>query len=105
MLNGINKMVITKLDVLSTLEEIKVCTAYEIDGKMTDEFSPSTIYRAKPVYQSIKGWKEDISSCRSFDELPKTTKEYIEIIKTYLEIDIILISVGPKRQESICLKP
>jgi adenylosuccinate synthase len=104
MLNGINKIAITKLDVLSVLDEIKICVAYEIDGKMTDEFIPSLIHKAKPIYQTIKGWKEDISSCRNFEELPEKAKEYLDIIKNYLgDIEIILVSVGPKRRESICI--
>ena len=95
-----------KLDVLSGLEEIKICTAYEIDSESTVNF-PSFLKdfeKIKPVYKSFKGWDQDLSSVRSKTELPKEAMEYISFISSELNTPIDIISVGPSRSQTLCLK-
>jgi adenylosuccinate synthase len=102
MVNGITDVAITKLDVLSSFEEINVCTGYEIDGKLLKSF-PTDVDRlseAKPVYETLPGWNEDISACRSYAELPEKTKAYLKFISEKSGIKLNIISVGAKRSET-----
>jgi adenylosuccinate synthase len=103
MVNGMGVIALTKLDVLSGLDEIKVCVAYEIDGKGVAGF-PGSAYvleNVKPVYETLKSWKEDISKCRRFDDLPGEAKDYIRYIERGAGIEIGLIGVGPDREDTI----
>ncbi|MGD8305812.1 MAG: adenylosuccinate synthase [Ignavibacteria bacterium] len=103
MINGVDSVAITKLDVLSAFDEIKVCVGYETNGKRLKSF-PSDVERltkVTPVYESIHGWNEDISACKSYDSLPKKTKEYLEFISNQANIKIDVISVGPKRSQTL----
>lgn len=107
MINGINNLVITKLDVLTGLDEVKICTHYETeDGKVIDYFSSSTtkLYHYKTIYKTLKPWVEDITKARSFDELPQNAQEYIYFIENYLGIPVYLVSVGPERSQNIIRK-
>jgi adenylosuccinate synthase len=102
MINGIDSVAVTKLDVLSSFDEIKVCTGYKIDGKVIKTY-PTDVDRlsqAVPVYESIPGWKMDISNCLSFNELPDKTKNYLNFISSKAGIKIDIISVGPKRKQT-----
>jgi adenylosuccinate synthase len=102
MINGIDSVAVTKLDVLSSFDEIKVCTGYKIDGKGIKTF-PTDVDRlsqAVPVYESIPGWKMDISNCLSFNALPDKTKNYLNFISNKAGIKIDIISVGPKRKQT-----
>jgi adenylosuccinate synthase len=102
MINGIDSVAITKLDVLSQFEEIKVCTGYELDGKNLKSFPTDVdrLSKVKPVYKKLPGWKKDISDCLSYDKLPGATKEYLKFISGEAGIKIDIISVGPKRQQT-----
>jgi adenylosuccinate synthase len=103
MINGINSVAITKLDVLSKLDEIKVCTGYSVNGKSLKTF-PTDVDRLSnvtPVYKSLAGWKTDISDCRNFLELPSRTKEYLNFISDSAGININIVSVGPKRSQTL----
>jgi len=107
MINGINNLVITKLDVLTGIENLKVVTHYKTeDGKIIDYFTSSTekLYNYEPIYQDLPGWNEDITKARSYDELPQTAQEYIEFIEKYLGINVYLVSVGPERSQNIIRK-
>ena len=107
MINGINNLVITKLDVLTGLETLKIATRYKTeDGKIIDYFTSSTtkLYRYEPVYEELKGWKEDVTMTRSYDELPENARKYIEFIEEYLGINVYLVSVGPERNQNIIRK-
>lgn len=107
MINGITHLVITKLDVLSGLGKIKVCTAYKTeDGETIDYFTSSTTKLAlyKPVYEELDGWEEDITKINSFDELPENAQKYIQFIEKYLGIEVYLVSVGPDRSQNIIRK-
>lgn len=107
MINGINHLVITKLDVLSKFEKIQVCTAYQTaDGTQTDRFPVSTelLENARPIYTDLSGWKEDISHITSYEDLPKACKKYLEFIENRLGMKIAIISVGPDRNQNITKK-
>lgn len=102
MINGINAVALTKLDVLSEFEEINICVGYEYNGKPLKAF-PTDFERlgsVNPIYKTVPGWNRDISNCSSYAELPKETKDYLDIISQESEIDINIISVGPKRAQT-----
>jgi len=94
---------LTKLDVLTGLEEIPVCVAYEVDGKRVEElpWSQSDFHHAKPIYETFPGWSEDITKAREFSDLPKTAQEYVEALEKMLGQRISVIGVGPGREEVI----
>lgn len=107
MINGTTHLVITKLDVLSGFDKIKVCTAYKTeDNQEIDYFTSSTTKLAQytPVYQELDGWQEDITAVNTFDELPQTAQDYIKFIEDYLGIEVYLVSVGPDRSQNIIRK-
>jgi len=107
MINGINNLVITKLDVLSGIPTLKIATKYKTeDGKIIDYFTSSTtkLYNYEPIYEELEGWTEDITKVRSYDELPQNAKKYIEFIESYLGINVYLVSVGPERSQNIIRK-
>ncbi|MCL5028381.1 MAG: adenylosuccinate synthase [Bacteroidetes bacterium] len=102
MINGIDSVAVTKLDVLSHFEEIKVCVGYELDGKQLKSF-PTDVERlskVKPIYEILKGWNKEISDCHSYSELPKATKDYLKFIEEKSGISIKIVSIGPKRQQT-----
>ena len=98
-MQGATKVVMTALDCLSYLDEIKVCTAYEIDGEITKDF-PTTprLKKAKPVLTTLRGWKKDIRGIRDYNELPKEAKDYVEFIEKELGFKINMVSNGPERE-------
>ena len=102
---GITDIVITKIDILSGLEEIKICIGYKLNGKNIPYSSCGYNELAKliPVYKTFSGWKEDISDVRKFSDLPKTCQEYIKFIEKFLGVKISIVSVGPQREEYIQL--
>lgn len=107
MINGITHLVITKLDVLSGFDKIKVCTAYKTeDNQEIDYFTSSTtkLEMYEPIYQELEGWEEDITKINSFDELPTNAQKYIKFIEEYLGIEVYLVSVGPDRSQNIIRK-
>ncbi|MBX2819642.1 MAG: adenylosuccinate synthase [Rhodothermaceae bacterium] len=102
-INGLTELSITKLDVLSGLDEIKVCTAYRLDGVETTQF-PSDLHsleRVEPVYETLPGWKEDIVGIDQFDDLPATAKTYVQFIADHVQVGISMVSTGPKRSQTI----
>jgi adenylosuccinate synthase len=104
--NGLTDLAINKLDILSGFEELKICVAYEIDGKVTEDF-PMTLAeaeRAKPVYETLPGWKEDVSGLTSLDQFPENAKRYIARIEALAEVPAALLSVGPGRDETIIVR-
>ena len=105
-INGIDSLAITKLDVLTGLERIKVCIFYSLNGKIinTRPSSFKEILECKPIYEELPGWDEDISNIRRFEELPKETRDYINFIEDVLSIPVSIISVGPSRDQTIVRK-
>ncbi len=101
-MQGATAVALTLLDVLGYLDEIPVCTAYEIDGEETEVFPvPALIDRATPVLEKLPGWKTDISSVRRFSDLPTNAQRYVEHIEEWLEVPVKWISVGPRREDII----
>ena len=104
--NGLTDLVITKLDVLSAFDTIKVCVAYEHMGKTykTVPGHQSAFHHAKPVYEELPGWKTDITHCRTFEELPKEARDYIHFIEELADVPVAMIAVGPSREQTIMMR-
>jgi adenylosuccinate synthase len=102
-LNGLSGLALTKLDVLSGLPRIKVCVAYEIGGTRRDEvpLSLAEFEEAKPMYEQVEGWKEDITTAKELSDLPKAAQKYIRVLEEVSGVEISLVSVGPERNETI----
>ncbi|GGO63724.1 adenylosuccinate synthetase [Microbacterium nanhaiense] len=102
-INGITDLVVTKLDVLTGLEEIPVCVAYEVNGERIDEVpvNQSDFHHAKPIYENYPGWSEDITGARTFEELPQTAQDYILKLEEMSGTRISVIGVGPGRDQVI----
>lgn len=102
--NGLNGLALTKIDVLTGLPTIKLCTGYEINGERTDTIPYDDLDLAKPVYEVMPGWTEQISGCRSLAELPKNARAYVERIERETECPAWLVSVGADREQTILLR-
>ena len=103
-MNGLTDVALTKLDVLSAFDTIKVCVAYECNGERYDYFpmQQSVLFHAKPIYEELPGWKgEDITGCRTFDELPENAKSYVEYLERTIGVPISIVAVGPDRDQTI----
>jgi adenylosuccinate synthase len=102
-INGIEEIVITKLDVLSGLDEIRFATHYKIDGRKTEQMPSETdvLERVEPVYKTFKGWTEDLSKIRRYNDLPKAAKDYLSFVEKYLKVKVSMISVGKDREKTI----
>lgn len=104
MLQGATELALTKLDVLSDMDRIPVCTAYELDGKRITDFpTVDELMRAKPVYESLPGFSGDISGCREFSDLPKAAQDYVRCVEAAVDCRIGYVSVGAGRDEYIKL--
>lgn len=103
MINGIDGIALTKIDVLNDLDYINVCVAYDYMGSEID-YMPQDLEileKVKPIYRKFKGWKKDISNIRDGIDLPVETKDYLKFIEDFLEVKIIIVSVGPEREANI----
>ena len=102
-LNGLTGTVITKLDVLGGVEELKICTGYRYQGELITDFPTSlnVLGRCEPVYESLPGWKEDISTIRRREDLPEQARRYLDRVEELIEVPIDIISVGPGRDQTI----
>jgi len=103
MINGFSELAVTKLDILSGMDELKVCTEYRYDGKRTQRFpsEAQTLERVEPVYKTLPGWEEDITGVRSYADLPSKAKDYLRFIAEYLDVEVGLVSNGPRRGQII----
>ncbi|MEU0293086.1 adenylosuccinate synthase [Streptomyces microflavus] len=101
--NGLTDFFLTKLDVLTGWEQIPVCVAYEIDGKRVEElpYNQTDFHHAKPIYENLPGWSEDITKAQTFDDLPKNAKAYVKALEEMSGAPISAIGVGPGRTETI----
>lgn len=104
MLNGVTDLIMMKSDVLDTMEEIKICTAYEVNGERTEQFPFEVDGDIRPIYQSFDGWKTDLTQMTGEDQFPKAFRTYIGFIENYLGIPITIVSVGPDREQTIIRK-
>jgi len=104
--NGITDFFLTKLDVLSGLDTVPVCVAYEVDGRRTEEMpmTQTDLHHAVPVYEELPGWWEDLSHCRTLDELPRNARAYISRLEQLCQARISAIGVGPGRNQTIELR-
>jgi adenylosuccinate synthase len=104
--NGITDFFLTKLDVLSGLDTVPICVAYEVDGRRTDEMpmTQTDLHHAVPVYEELPGWWEDLSHCRTLDELPVNARAYIFRLEQLCQARISAIGVGPNRTQTITLR-
>ena len=101
--NGVTDFVVTKLDNLDTFDEIPVCVAYDVDGVRHDEMpeTQTDFHHAKPIYEMLPGWKQDITGCRTWEELPENARKYIEFVEEKIGARISAIGVGPGRDQII----
>ncbi len=102
-INGIEKIAVTKLDVLDSFEKIKVCTGYELNGSELSEIplDPAELGNVKPLYREFDGWSSETAGIKIFDELPDKAKKYLKFIADELGVKIFLVSTGAKRTETI----
>jgi adenylosuccinate synthase len=101
--NGMTHMAITKIDVLDTFEKISVCTSYEVNG-VIHQTIPNQLLEveaAKPIYETHPGWQSDTTKCKTWDELPENAQKYLLRLAELIDVKIGLVSVGPRREESI----
>ncbi|MBV9313539.1 MAG: adenylosuccinate synthase [Pseudonocardia sp.] len=101
--NGLTDYFLTKLDVLSGLERVPVCVAYEVNGRRCDDMpmTQSDVHHAVPVYEELPGWWEDISACRSFEQLPANARDYVSRLEEMIGAPVSAIGVGPGRDQTI----
>ena len=102
-INGVTDFVLTKLDVLSGIKSIPVCVAYDVNGVRHDDMpvNQSDFHHAKPIYQEFPGWDEDISDCRTFEELPKNAQDYIRALEVMSGARFSAVGVGPEREQVV----
>ncbi len=105
-ISGINGIALTKLDVLDELEEIKICIAYELDGKKID-YLPAAVedqLKVKPIYKSFQGWRTSTRGIKNFDKLPPNAKKYINELEKFIETKVSSISTSPEREDTILIE-
>ncbi len=103
--NGMTGLAITKMDVLNELETIRICTAYDCDGKRLETFprDAEVLSRCTPIYEDIPGWQSDLSGAKSFADLPEKAKAYLRKLEAVTGCPVVLVSIGPRRDETIQL--
>lgn len=101
--NGVDEAALMLLDVLSEVDEIRICTAYELDGERIDRFPADAFRLAKcrPVYETLPGWRVDISGVRTFADLPSTAQQYVQRVSELVGVPVSIVSVGPDREQTI----
>lgn len=106
-INGVTDFVLTKLDVLTGIEQIPVCVAYEVDGARLDDMpvNQTDFHHAKPVYEFFPGWTEDISGARTLENLPKNAQSYVQALEEMSGARISVVGVGPEREQAVVLHP
>ena len=102
-LNGANAIALTKMDVLTGMKEVRVCTAYDLNGTKTEHFNSSShiLEECRPIYESLPGWSEDVSQCTTFESLPEAARNYVEYIEKHAGAPVKLIGVGADRSQTI----
>ena len=105
-ISGIDGIALTKLDVLDELDEIKMCVAYELDGKEID-YLPAAVddqLKAKPIYKTFKGWKSPTKGIKKLENLPDNAKKYINELEKFIETKVSTISTRPERNDTILIQ-
>ena len=105
MINGLDSIVITKIDVLDTFDEIPFCLEYKYKGSVLREFpaDAAVLTKVEPVYKTIRGWKQSLAGKKNWSDLPVLAQDYLKFLSDYLETPISMISTGPGREETIRL--
>jgi adenylosuccinate synthase len=98
--NGLNELAITKLDVLSALPELEICVAYELDGERLDYPPYERVEAVQPIYETLEGWNDDLTSCRTRDDLPPAAQRYLARIEQEVGCRVGVVSVGPDREDT-----
>lgn len=101
MVNGVTDIALTKADVLSDFDTINVCTAYKVNGILTDRMPADSFADIEPVYTSLPGWKQDISAIRNYDAMPQPFKDYVHFIEEKVQTKVSIVSVGPDRDATM----
>jgi len=101
MINGVTSMIMTKPDVLSGFDTLKVCVAYRVNGVETQEIPFDVHAEIEPVYREFKGWSEDITYCKDYSQLPVELRNYVDFIESFVEVPFTVISVSPNREHTI----
>lgn len=103
MINGFTAISLMLLDVLSDFETLKICVGYEIDGKITTDFPAylGDLEKAKPVYKEMPGFKGDITEVKTYEDLPENAKAYIKTIEEFIDVPVKIVSIGPRRNQTI----
>ena len=106
MLNSLDYLAITRLDILDGLDTIKICTGYTYEGEKIEEYPASlaVMEKVQPIYETLPGWKTPISHCRNYEELPKEARAYVERISELVGVPLGIVSVGPNRDQTIILQ-
>jgi adenylosuccinate synthase len=102
-IGSINELALLHLDTLTGFKELKICTAYKIDGKRVEFFPANSekLFRAECIYETVEGWSEDLTNVKSFDDLPAKAKEYVKAVEQAVSRPVKIIGVGPKREQTI----
>ncbi len=100
-LSGVDEMVLSLLDVLTGLDEIRICTGYQCHGKPVEDFDPQGMDDVECIYETLPGWSEDITGCRDFDDLPAAARQYVRRVEELTRTPVGFISVGPERTQTI----
>ena len=106
MVNGLDAITLTKLDVLSGLETVKICVGYKYKDKIIKNFTTNLeiLKNCKPIYEELPGWKENLNKIKNFKELPSNAKNYIERIEELLNVPVCIISIGPERKQTLVVR-
>jgi adenylosuccinate synthase len=106
-INGFNSIALTRLDILGSLPTIEICTGYKVDDEILDRFPTSitTLAKCQPIYEQLPGWQTSISDTRDIKQLPQQARQYIRRLEQLLSCPIDIISVGPRREQTIVVKP
>jgi adenylosuccinate synthase len=102
-INSVSSIMLNKLDILSGIESVRLCVAYEIDGRRTESWPPSAelLARARPIYEDFAGWAEPIHDVRTLADLPEEARQYVTALEELAGVPIVLVSVGPERTQTI----
>jgi adenylosuccinate synthase len=101
--NSVSSIMLNKLDILSGLESLQLCTAYNVDGQRLEHWpsSAAVLERAEPIYETFDGWDQPIHDVRALGDLPETARRYVAALEALAGVPIVLVSVGPERTQTI----
>jgi adenylosuccinate synthase len=105
--NGLTELFVTKLDVLSGLDQIRVCAAYRYEGQLFEDLPPhqSIVHKAEPVYEELEGWPDELGAVEWFDDLPPAARKYVERLADLAGVPVRVLSVGPAREQTLEVAP